>query len=49
MNRVIGIDCMLADIEVEMQRLQDEWVHLRLVREGLSKRLSAGSLQKLAS
>jgi hypothetical protein len=49
MDRVMGIDCMLADIEVEIQRLRDERIHLRLVREGLTKTLSAGSLHKLTS
>jgi hypothetical protein len=48
-NRVMGIDCMLADIEVEIQRLRDERIHLRLVREGLTGTLSGGSLHKLAS
>lgn len=49
MNRVIGIDCLLADIEVEMQRLRDERIHLRLVREELTKTHPAGSLHKLVS
>jgi hypothetical protein len=48
-NRVMGIDCMLADIEMEMQRLQDERTHLRLVRKGLTDMLAAGSLHKLVS
>lgn len=48
-NRVMGIDCMLADIEVEMQRLRDERIHLRLVREGLAKTFSTGSPYKLVS
>lgn len=49
MNRVIGIDCMLADIDVEIQRLRDERIHLRQVRKGLTDMLSAGSLHKLVS
>jgi hypothetical protein len=48
-NRVIGIDCLLADIEVEMQRLRDERIHLRLVREELTKTCSAARLYKLVS
>lgn len=43
MNRVMGIDCMLADIELEMQRLRDERIHLRLVREELTKAHAGGS------
>lgn len=42
MNRVMGIDCMLADIELEMQRLRDERIHLRLVREELTKAHAEG-------
>jgi hypothetical protein len=45
MNRVMGIDCLLADIELEMQRLRDERIHLRLVREELTKTHAGGSLQ----
>lgn len=48
-NRVMGIDCMLADIEVEMQRLRDERIHLRLMRKGLTDMLPAGSLHKVVS
>ncbi len=43
MNRVTGIDCMLADIGVEIQRLRDEMAHLRLVREVLTETISAVS------
>lgn len=49
MHRMMGIDCMLADIEVEIQRLRDEMIHLRRVRKGLTDRLSAGSPHKLVS
>lgn len=49
MHRVKGIDCMLADIEVEIQRLRDERFHLHQVRKGLIDMLSAGSLHKLVS
>lgn len=49
MHRMMGIDCMLADIEVEIQRLRDERVHLRRVRKGLTDMLSAGSPHKLVS
>jgi len=49
MNRVTGIDCMLADIEMEMQRLRDERIHLRLVREELTKTHAGGSLHELVS
>lgn len=42
MNRVRGLDCMLEDIEMEIQRLRDEWTHLCQVREALTDRLSAG-------
>lgn len=48
-HRMMGIDCMLADIEVEIQRLRDERIHLRRVRKGLTDMLSMGSPHKLVS
>jgi hypothetical protein len=48
-NRMRGIDCMLADIEAQIRRLQQERIHLSLVREGLTDRLSGGSLHELGS
>lgn len=49
MTRVRGIDCMLADIEAEIQRLRHERIYLRLVRGGMTETLSGGFLQKLVS
>lgn len=48
-SRVMGIDCLLADIEVEIQRLRDERIHLRQVRKELTDMLPAESLHKLVS
>lgn len=39
-TRVRGIDCMLADIETQIWKLRQERIHLSLVREGLTNRLS---------
>ena len=39
-TRVRGIDCMLADIETQIWKLRQERIHLSLVREGLTCRLS---------
>ena len=39
-TRVRGIDCMLADIEIQIRKLRQERIHLRQVREGLTSRLS---------
>ncbi len=47
MNRARGIDCMLTDIEVEIRRLQDERIHLRLVRDGLTDTLPSRSPYKV--
>ncbi len=35
-SRLRGIDCMLADIEAQIRRLQQERSFLRLVRNGLA-------------
>lgn len=39
MDRVRGIDCMLSDIEMEIQRLRNEKIQLRLVRHELTDTL----------
>lgn len=39
-SRVRGVDCMLADIEAQIERLRQERIHLSLVREGLTNDLS---------
>jgi hypothetical protein len=37
-NRVRGVECMLADIQAQIKRLQQERTYLRLVRETLVSR-----------
>ncbi len=39
-TRARGIDCMLVDIEMQIRKLRQERIHLSLVREGLTNRLS---------
>jgi hypothetical protein len=40
---------MLADIEAQIRKLRQERIHLSLVREGLTDRLSSESLHELDS
>lgn len=37
-NRVRGVECMLTDIQAQIERLQQERTYLRLVRETLVSR-----------
>lgn len=48
-SRVRSIDCMLADIEAQIRKLRQERIHLSLVREGLTDKLSGESLHELDS
>ena len=48
-NRVRAINCMLEDIEAQIQKLRQERIHLNLVREGLTDKLSGESLHELGS
>lgn len=45
-SRVRSIDCMLADIEAQIRKLRQERIHLSLVREGLTDKLSGESLHE---
>lgn len=47
-SRVRGIDCMLADIEAQIQRLQQERIYLSLVREGLTDMLCGSPIFKVS-
>lgn len=45
MNRMRGIDCMLTDMKVEIQRLRNERIYLRLLRYELTDTLPIGAGQ----
>ncbi|MBS0151335.1 MAG: hypothetical protein JSR31_10370 [Nitrospira sp.] len=46
--RMRGIDCMLADIEAQIQRLQQERIYLRLSQEELTDMLCGQPISKIS-